>query len=49
MMRFGNGVTFIQRSVYMTKTIGTAQRLAKLARRYGLEVAIFEAAQADMS
>ena len=42
---FGSEVRFIQRSVYGAKTIGSAMKLVKLARRYGLKVAVFQAVE----
>jgi hypothetical protein len=46
---FGGDVRFIQRSVYGAKTIETARRLAELAGRYGLKVAIFRATEISTS
>jgi hypothetical protein len=42
-MELENDMKFIQRSVYGTKTIESARRLAELAKRYGLKVMIFRA------
>jgi len=39
---FGDEVRFIQRSVYGTKTLKSAEGLAELAEHYGLEVLVFE-------